>query len=45
MKIKNFNNSILPVDVTVNGKKIKSFTKNEIDIKEFPATVEINYGN
>ena len=45
MKIKNFNHSILPVDVTVNGKKIKSFTKNEIDIKEFPATVEINYGN
>ena len=45
IKIKNFNHSILPIDVTVNGKKIKSFTKNEIDIKEFPATVEINYGN
>jgi GH15 family glucan-1,4-alpha-glucosidase len=45
IKIKNFNHSILPSEVTVNGKKIESFTKNEIDIKEFPATVEINYGN
>jgi len=45
IKIKNFNHSILPIDVTVNGRSIKSFTKNEIDIKEFPATVEINYGN
>jgi hypothetical protein len=45
IKIKNFNGSILPVDVTVNGKKIKSFTKNEIDIEEFPATVEITYIN
>jgi len=45
IKIKNFNHSILPSEVTVNGKKIKSFTKNEIDIKEFPATVGINYGN
>jgi hypothetical protein len=44
IKIKNFNHSIVPIDVTVNGKKIKSFTKNEIAIKEFPATVEINYG-
>lgn len=45
MKIKNFNNSILPIDVTVNGRSIKSFTKNEIDIKEFPAIVVIDYGN
>ena len=43
MKIKNFNQSILPVKVTVNGKKIKSFTKNEIDVKEFPAKVVIDY--
>jgi len=43
MKIKNFNHSILPFEVTVNGKKIKLFTKNEIDIKEFPATVIIDY--
>ena len=44
MKIKNFNGSKLPVKVTVNGKKIKSFTKNEITIKDFPATVVIDYG-
>ena len=44
MKIKNFNNSILPLAVTVNGKEIKTFTKNEIDVKEFPAIVVIDYG-
>ncbi len=43
MKIKNFNKSTLPVKVTVNGKKINSFTNNEIDIKEFPAIVVIDY--
>ena len=43
LKIKNFNGSKLPASVTVNGKEIKSFTKNEIDVKEFPATVVIDY--
>jgi len=43
MKIKNFNGSKLPVGVTVNGKEMKSFTKNEIDIKVFPAIVVIEY--
>ena len=43
IKIKNFNGSKLPVSVTVNGKEIKSFTKNEIDVKEFPAKVVIAY--
>ena len=44
IKIKNFNQSKLPVDVTVNGKEIKSFTENEIDVNEFPAIVVIDYG-
>ena len=44
MKIKNFNESKSPVSVTVNGKKINSFTKNEISVNEFPAIVEIYYG-
>jgi len=44
IKIKNFNKSTLPVKVTVNGKKINSFAKNEIDVKEFPAIVVIDYG-
>ncbi|MEO8231975.1 MAG: coagulation factor 5/8 type domain-containing protein, partial [Ignavibacteriota bacterium] len=43
IKIKNFNDSKLPLSVTVNGKKIKSFTKNEINVKEFPANVVIEY--
>ena len=43
MKIKNFNESKLPVSVLVNGKEIRSFTKNEIDIKEFPTEVVIEY--
>jgi len=43
IKIKNFNGSKLPVKVTVNGKKIKSFTKNEIHFTQFPATVVIEY--
>jgi hypothetical protein len=43
MKIKNFNNSILPLAVTVNGKETTSFTKNEIDVKEFPSIVVIDY--
>jgi hypothetical protein len=44
MKIKNFNGSKLPSIVTVNGKKIKTFTENEIDVDEFPAKVVIDYG-
>jgi hypothetical protein len=43
MNIKNFNGSKLPVSVTVNGKEIKSFTQNEINVKEFPAMVVIDY--
>jgi len=43
IKIKNFNGSKLPVSVTVNGKQINSFTKNEINLKEFPAEVVIDY--
>ena len=43
IKIKNFNGSKLPTKVTINGKNIVSFTNNEIDIKEFPATVFIKY--
>lgn len=44
IKIKNFNSSKLPSLVSVNGKKIKSFTKNEIVVNEFPANVIIDYG-
>ena len=33
-----------PSIVTVNGKEIKSFTENEIDVNEFPAIVVIDYG-
>ena len=44
IKIKNFNGSKLPSIVTVNGKETKSFTKNEIDVNEFPAKVVIEYG-
>jgi hypothetical protein len=43
IKIKNFNGSKLPTNVTVNGKKIKKFTNDEISIKEFPAKVVIEY--
>jgi hypothetical protein len=43
IKIKNFNSSKLPMNVMVNGKNIKSFTKNEIDVKEFPAIIVIAY--
>lgn len=45
IKIKNFNGSKLPSEVMVNGKKIKSFNENEINIKQFPATVGIEYNN
>ena len=43
IKIKNFNGSKLPHKVIVNGKEIFSFKNNEIDVKEFPALVEIKY--
>lgn len=43
IKIKNFNGSKLPISVSVNGKDIRTFTSNEIEIKEFPAEIEINY--
>lgn len=43
IKIKNFNGSKLPVSVNINGKQINSFTKNDIDVKEFPATLVIEY--
>ena len=45
IKIKNFNGSKLPAKVLVNGKAIKDFSENEISVKEFPATVMINYQN
>lgn len=45
IKIKNFNELKLPVRITVNGKQIKSFTENEIHLKQFPATVVIEYNN
>ncbi len=44
IKIKNFNGSKLPVLVSVNNKRINSFTKNEIVVNEFPANVIIDYG-
>lgn len=43
IKIKNFNGSKLPLKVSENGKNIKSFTKNEIQVKQFPATVTVEY--
>jgi hypothetical protein len=44
IKIKNFNRSKLPLKVTVNKKEINTFTKSEIEVKEFPADVIIDYG-
>jgi hypothetical protein len=43
MKIKNFNGSKLPLKVIVNGKEIKLFNEKEIEVREFPAVVEIYY--
>jgi hypothetical protein len=43
IKIKNFNGSKLPAKVLVNGKVNKDFSEKEISVKEFPATVMINY--
>lgn len=44
IKIKNFNGSRLPVSVSINNRQLNSFTKNEIDVRVFPATVVIDYG-
>ena len=43
IKIKNFNGSKLPHKVIVNGNETKTFTKNEITLKEFPVEVVISY--
>ncbi|HCY75835.1 MAG TPA: hypothetical protein DHV28_07920 [Ignavibacteriales bacterium] len=43
IKIKNFNGSKLPQNVTLNGKQIKTFSRDEIVVKEFPAEVVIDY--
>ncbi|MHC1707842.1 MAG: discoidin domain-containing protein [Bacteroidales bacterium] len=43
IKIRNFNQKKLPVKVSVNDKDIKSFTSQEITVKEFPADVIISY--
>lgn len=43
LKIKNFNGSKLPQKVYVNGKEITCFSNKEINVTEFPATVEIKY--
>lgn len=41
--IKNFNRSLMPVKVTVNGTETKDFTNNRIPVKSFPAEVLISY--
>ena len=41
--IKNLNGSKLPSKVTINGKESKDFSRNEIEVKEFPASVVIYY--
>jgi hypothetical protein len=43
IKIKNFNGSKMPSKVTVNGKEITGFTKNEIPVANCPAKVVITY--
>lgn len=43
IKIKNFNGSKPPKKVTVNGRKIKTFTNKEIHFKQLPAAVVIEY--
>ena len=43
IKIKNFNQSILPVKVTVNGNDRKDFSEKEITVSEIPAEVVIYY--
>ncbi len=43
IKIKNFNQSKKPLKIFINGKESNSFSNNEIDVKEFPAKVIIEY--
>jgi hypothetical protein len=43
IKIKNFNGSVRPVKVVINGKDTKDYTEKEISVKEFPAEVVICY--
>jgi hypothetical protein len=43
IRIKNFNGSVLPERVTINGTETTGFNAGEIVIKEFPATVMIYY--
>ncbi|MFU8843435.1 MAG: hypothetical protein ACNA7V_06460 [Bacteroidales bacterium] len=43
IKIKNFNGSKLPLKVIINGKESKVFDEREIEVREFPAFVEIYY--
>ncbi len=41
--LKNFSGKKLPMSVSVNGKNIFDFTNDKIVVREFPATVLINY--
>jgi len=43
MRIKNFNRSVIPKRVTVNGKEIQTFDGKQIAIHVFPAEIEIYY--
>ena len=43
IKIRNFNGSVLPEKVTVNGNAIAGFNEKEITVHEFPATIVIHY--
>jgi hypothetical protein len=43
INIRNFNQSKLPVKVTVNGSEIKAFNAKGITVKEIPAEVMIFY--
>lgn len=43
LEIRNFNQSILPVKVVINGKESEDFSKNQIRVFEFPAKVVIYY--
>lgn len=43
IKIRNFNESRMPVKVTINGKESKEFTEKEISVLAFPAEIVIEY--
>jgi hypothetical protein len=43
IKIKNFNQSRMPVKVTVNGKSLEHYTANEIPVAVCPANLIITY--